>query len=187
VVHAKNVAFFEAMNRELSQEVLYGRDAEALRVFVSSRMNGTLDDERAAAVAAIGKFPTHRSWAWEKDAPAGALHSENECIGFAGSSDELVLLLATDLTPITEAEYRAAKQNGAQRYIFIREGDGEERDENVKNFIAQERDDRTVTRNFQNVDELQTHLVSSIKQAQVRASREQILVRRSIRIGRDDL
>ncbi|MEE2522808.1 hypothetical protein V1639_11630 [Pseudarthrobacter sp. J75] len=179
------MTFFESMNRELRQEVLYGRDAEALRVFVSSRMNGTLDDERAAAVDAINKFPTHRSWSWEKDAPAGALHSENECIGFAGTSDELVLLLARDLTPITEAEYRAAKQNGAQRYVFIREGDSREQDENVKTFIAEERADRTVTRYFQNIDELQTHLVNSIKQAQVRASREQILVRRNLRIGRD--
>jgi hypothetical protein len=110
VTRPDHVAFFETMNRELRQEILYGRDAEALRVFISSRMNGSLDDERAAVVEAISTFPTHRAWAWENDAPAGALHSENECIGYARSSDELVLLLATDLTPITEAEYQAAKK-----------------------------------------------------------------------------
>lgn len=172
------------MNTELRQEILYGRDAEALRVFISSRMNGSLDDERAAVVEAISTFPTHRAWAWENDAPAGALHSENECIGYARSSDELVLLLATDLTPITEAEYQAAKSNGAQRYILIREREGEDREDRVTQFIAQERDDRTVTRNFQNTAELRTHLVNSIKQAQVRAAREQILFRRSIQLGK---
>lgn len=172
------------MNGELRQEILYGRDAEALRVFVSSRMNGSLDEERAAVVEAIATFPTHRSWAWENDAPAGALHSENECIGFAGSSDELVLLLARDLTPITEAEYRAAKSNGAQRYILIREREGEDREDYIKRFIEQERQDRTVTRNFQNTSELRTHLVNSIKQAQVRAAREQIWSRRNVQLGK---
>ncbi len=172
------------MNDDLRNEVLYGRDQNSLRVFVSSRMDGTLDDERIAAASAINELPTHDAWTWESHAPAGVLHSENECVLIAGKSDELVLLLARDLSAITEAEYRAAQQNGLQRYIFIRTTLGDVQDDHVKSFISSERDNRIVTRNFSNTGELKTHLQNSLRSAQIRASREQMLMRRqTVQLG----
>lgn len=154
---------------------MYGRDAQALRVFISSRMNNTLDAERRAAVETVNRFPHRSSWLWEDDAPAGVYHSERECTGIAGSSDELILILGQDLSAITRAEYEAAKKGGAQRYVMIRGTDVQDPD--VKSSIAVARTG-TVTRNFNNVGELRSHLYTSLNAATVRASREQSITRR---------
>lgn len=160
--------------------MLYGRASE-LRIFISSRMGTTLDRERRVAAAVVRGLPGHRPWLWEDDAAAGAAHSEHECIAIAGASDGLILLLDQDLSPITEAEYRAAKTAGAQRYVMIREP--EELDDHAKTFVDAERRGSIVSRNFANEDELRSHLHQSMVNALVAASRESLLSRRTGRRG----
>lgn len=169
---------------ELEDEIRYGRDQTKLRFFVSSRMNGTLDDERKTAADTIDRLVTHRAWWWERDAPPGVLHSENECIKLAGTSDGLVLLVGGELSAIVHAEYGAAKDAAVERYIFIRTREGEVLPEEVQYFIAQERQ-TAVTRNFQNEAELESHLYQALIHTAVRAVREVQLGRRRKEVGGD--
>lgn len=169
---------------EYEAEVRYGRDHTHLRYFVSSRMNGTLDDERKVAAKTIERLVTHRAWWWERDAPTGVLHSENECIQFARTSDGLVLLVGGELSAIVRAEYAAAKKAAAERYIFIRVRDGEDLPRDVDEFIKRERA-TAVTRNFQNVAELESHLYNAVIHSTVRAGREVQIERRRTEVGGD--
>ena len=163
------------MADDLADEIRYGRDNDHARIFVSSKMDGTLDAERQRTASAIDSLDTHKSWWWEEDAPHGVLHSENECIKFARTSDGLILLIGGDLSRIIYSEFAAAKDADAERYIFIRDGDAIPQE--VKDFIARERDS-VITRNFQNVAELETHVYQSLKRTAVRALREVQLERR---------
>lgn len=165
---------------DLDRELLYGRAQEELRVFVSSRMNQTLDDERRAAASIINTFPHRRAWLWEDDAPAGAYHSEDECVGLAGGSDELVLILGKDLSRVTRAEFEAARDAGAQRYIFISQQ--VQQDEEVEEFIVTERGS-AVTRYYRNSEEFNSLLHKSLSVSAVRAFREQLARRRRVQLG----
>lgn len=166
-----------ARSTALDEEIIYGRDAEGLRFFVSSRMNATLNEARKRAAATIDRMPTHRSWWWERDAGMGVLHSVQECVKYAGASDGIVLLVAGELSPIVYAEYEAAKAASAQRYIFIYERPGEQLPDDVRDFIDRERE-TVVTRNFQNEAELETHLFQALIRSGVRAAREGQIERR---------
>ncbi|MBF4511430.1 hypothetical protein ITJ66_02935 [Plantibacter sp. VKM Ac-2885] len=159
----------------VEEEIRYGRDHERLRFFVSSRMNGTLDNERRIAADTIDRLVTHRAWWWERDALSGVAHSENECVKYAATSDGLVLLVAGELSGIVHAEYAAAKQAAVERYILIRDGDVIPSE--VQAFIDQERK-TTVTRNFQNAAELESHLYQALIRTTVRAAREVQIRRR---------
>lgn len=158
------------MDDALADEILYGRDHDSLRIFISSKMNGTLDDERYATAKAITHLDGHHPWLWEADALVGVLHSVNECVKFARTSDGLVLLLADELSEVVSAEFAAAKERGAERYIYVKESDQDLPDD-VKNFIEEERRS-VVTRNFANTDELKTHVVDGLKRTQVRVHRQ---------------
>lgn len=163
-------------------EVLYGRSPDSLRVFVSSQMRGdVLKAERRATADTINKSPMHHAWCWEDNAPAGAYHSKEECIGYARTSDGLVLLLGSELTPVTRDEYEVARTNGAQRFIFIRETDV--LTDSTKQFVEDEQARRTVTRKFGNLSELRTSVTDSLIQSAVRASRSEQLRRREVEIG----
>ncbi|MFG6402488.1 hypothetical protein [Microbacterium sp. P04] len=140
-------------------------------------MNGTLEGERRIAADTIDRLETYRAWWWERDAPTGVLHSERECVKFAGTSDGLVLLVAGDLSPIVYAEYGAAKEAAAERYIFVRVRQGEVLPDDVSSFIEAERA-TAVTRNFQNEAELESHLYRALIHTAVRAAREVQLGRR---------
>lgn len=139
-------------------------------------MNGSLDREREVAATTIERLVTHRAWWWERDAPTGVLHSERECIKFAGTSDGIVLLIAGDLSNIVHAEYLAAKAAAAERYIFIQEG-AEDLPAAVAEFIDHERE-TAVTRNFRNEAELASHLYGALIHSTVRAGREIQIQRR---------
>jgi len=157
------------MHENFATEILYGRDHDAIRIFISSKMDGSLDAERRSAAGAINRLDTHKSWWWEEDAPAGVLHSELECIQFARTSDGLILLVAGDLSDIIYSEYRAARAANAETYIFIREQD--DLPDDVRTFITEERKG-IVTRNFQNTAELETYIYSSLRRTVVRAARQ---------------
>jgi hypothetical protein len=173
---------FGAMTDAVEQEMIYGRPASSLQVFVSSQMrDGVLDRERRTAADTINDSPIHHAWCWEDNAPAGAYHSERECTGYAASSDGLLLLLGSELTRVTRAEYETARRNGADRYIFIRQSDV--LDAETETFVEHEQKNRTVTRNFANLSELRTNLTNALWTSAVRASRQAGIVRRRAEMG----
>lgn len=163
-------------------EIIYGRRPDSLRIFVSSQMrSGALAAERRAVSDTINGSPMHHAWTWEDDAPAGAYHSEAECVLYAGTSDGLVLLLAGALTRVTRAEYEAARRAGADRFVFVRTGTALTDD--ASRFVDGERNNRTITRQFANISELRTSLTQALFHSAVRASRHDVLRRREAELG----
>jgi len=157
------------MANDMADEIQYGRDSNHARIFLSSKMDGSLDEERRRAAAAINQVGSHKAWWWEDDAPMGLLHSDVECIKFAATSDGLILLVAGPLSDIVYSEYSAAKDAAAEMYIFVREGDP--LPQSVKDFIAGEL--RTVvSKKFQNTNELESRVIASLRQSAVRAMRQ---------------
>jgi hypothetical protein len=105
---------------EVGAEVLYGRSA-TLRVFISSEMRtGRLRRERLAVASVVDKHPDAEPWLWERNARAGRYSSFEVCVGTARTSDILLLILADELTDVTEAEWRAAKDGGANCALFAK-------------------------------------------------------------------
>lgn len=104
---------------------LYGRP-RAFVVFISSKMaGGALAAEREAAIAAVAEFRPARSWAWEKDAPAGSFYSEEECVERARTSDALVLIVEDELTPLalmTSTNCRRSSTKASRIRIALRSG-----------------------------------------------------------------
>lgn len=164
---------------ELEQEIVYGRDADNARIFVSSKMDGSLDRERKYTVEAIENLPGHKAWWWERDAATGVLHSVEECVRYARTSDGLVLLIGGALSEIIYQEYGAARGAGAEVYVFIKQG--VDRPEDVDEFIKRERA-QIVTRNFRNANELATLVRVALKKTAVRAIREMVLARKRMRV-----
>lgn len=161
---------------DLEDEIVYGRDHDSARIFISSKMDGSLDRERRITAAAVDRMDAYKAWWWERDAAGGALHSEVECVRYAGSSDGLILLIAGGLSRIIYAEYEAAQRASAQTYIFIREHD--ELPDDVQTFVKNQQKGLVVTRNFLNVAELETFVYDSLNRATVRALRSTQVARR---------
>lgn len=160
-------------HESITDDLLFGRP-KFLQVFVSSRMRHGLDEERAAVIEAIDSTRVARAWAWERDACAGPYSSEKVCIGQAGASDYLVLLIGGgDLTHIVYEEYFSAYRNGRPCYILIKEGARQTK--TVKEFIRQQRQSGAVTCNFRNVSELQTRITDAIIHHTVQAARRDVL------------
>jgi hypothetical protein len=144
-------------------DIVFGRSQDYHKVFISAQMRGNvLKDEREAAVQAVDSFGLTRAWAWERDAAAGPYSAESVCIEHARTSDSLVLILAEELTPVTRKEYMAARDEGATRYVFIKEGCIQTAQ--VKSFINKERAHALVTKKFRNVSELQTHITTALRE-----------------------
>ena len=163
-------------------EIVFGRRQDSLRVFVSSKMHdGSLNEERRAAADTINDSPLHHAWCWEDDAPVGAHHSEEECTQHARTSDGLVLLLADELTQVTRAEYVAARENGASRYVFVRQG--APLTDEAEQFVEAERKRMTVTGSFANTSELKTRLTKALFESAVRSERESVTRRRTAEMG----
>jgi hypothetical protein len=166
----------------VEREIIYGRPEGSLRVFVSSQMrDDVLAAERRVTADTINDSPIHHAWYWEGSAPPGAYHSEAECIGYAESSDGLVLLLGSELTRVTRAEYEAARRNGADRFIFIRQTDVLEAATHT--FVEGEQKRKTVTRKFANLSELRTSITEALWYSAVRASRMEQVRRRRVELG----
>lgn len=161
------------MQIELDDE-FFGRN-DKLRVFVSSKMR-PLKVERQAAVEAIAVFDTiAEAWWWEGNAAAGPYCAEEICIRYACISDHLILILSNELSTITRKEYEAAKANGAQCYIFVKEpAPGCVLPREVSEFVRRERDQYAVTRKFANTSELHSHIIQALTFNLVVASRERI-------------
>lgn len=161
----------------LRDELLFGRP-DRLKVFVSSEMrSGLLEAERVAAADAIEQSGYHFAWYWERDANAGPYSSEGVCLGHARTSDCLILLLATDLTPITRMEYQEAKEAGAACFLFVHSG--RELSQEAEEFLKREMP-HTIYRKFGSPSELQSAIVQSLLHHAVQGARRQQLERRAV-------
>lgn len=161
-------------------EELHGRDQGALRVFVSSRMDGSLARERQAVRDSVRRFPHLRPWLWEEHAVPGPANYEQECTRVASTSDQLVLIVGHDLSALTRAEYEAAERGGAGRYVMVR--DGHQQHPELTAFLEHQRG-IVPTRRFANLAELDTHLSRALNDATVRDVRQQSLARRGVSFG----
>jgi hypothetical protein len=161
----------------LRDELLFGRP-DRLKVFVSSEMrSGLFDDERVAAAAAIEQTGFHFAWYWERDANAGPYSSEAVCLGHARTSDCLILLLATDLTPITRMEYQEAKEAGAACFLLVHSGT--ELSPEAADFLKREMPHLTYKK-FGSATELQSVIVQSLLYHAVQTARRHQLQRRAV-------
>lgn len=156
----------------IEDEILYGRSA-LLRVFVSSQMRGgVLDAERMAAASAIEDTGIHVAWYWERDADAGPYCSEGICIGNARTSDGLVLILADELTPITQLEFENAQAVGIPVFIMLK--DGASPNATARAFINEQRA-KCVTKTFKNESELKSAIVDALRRSAVTHARTGML------------
>jgi hypothetical protein len=131
-----------------------------LRVFISSRMaRNVLLDERLAAAEAVESNEILRAWYWERDAAAGPYCAEATCIGYARTSDALILILAEEISPVTRKEYEAASREGKPCLVFVKSN--VEHDDETKEFISQVQR-HSVTGKFANVSELRTQITTAL-------------------------
>jgi hypothetical protein len=157
------------LERSLSEEVVFGRPPDYLKVFLSSRMHGgSLAAERRVAIEAIDASPLHRAWAWERDAHAGPYSAPTLCVANARTSDALVLILGEDLTTMTKKEFNAARRARVPSFILIKEGVA--RTPEAERFIGREQA-RVVTNTFANDAELRTQLQGALRAYAVRVHR----------------
>lgn len=138
-------------------------------------MKATLDMERKVTADAVDRVSGHRAWIWERDALAGELHSEHECVKYAKTSAGLILLIDGALSKIVHAEYKAARDGGANRFILVR--DGATLPAEVDEFISEQHKE-VVTRKFQNPAELDSIVYDALSRAIVRALNEATIERR---------
>lgn len=161
---------------DIKEEILFGRPAR-LKVFVSSKMRrNPLVSERAAVVDAIEGTGFAEAWCWEKNANAGPFCAEAICLGHAGTSDALVLILGSQLTDITEKEYREATNAGAPCFVFTKQTS--RFDQGARAFISAERSGGAVTKGFANSSELKTHVTEALLSFSVQSFRREVLRRR---------
>ena len=161
-------------------DILYERP-EKLKVFVSSQMRGNvLTKERQTVAEAIQKTGFALAWLWEDNACAGPYSAEAVCLGHARTSDGLVLILAKQLTPITQKEYEAADLTGVPCYIFLKQG--ARRDRKAEQFINNVRAKSTITANFRGLSELETQVTKAIFRYAVNSIRARILDTRRTKI-----
>lgn len=157
------------LERSLSEEVVFGRPPDHLKVFLSSKMRGgALAAERQVAIEAIDASPLHRAWAWERDANAGPYSAPKVCISNARTSDALVLILAEDITTMTRKEFNAARKARVPSFILIK--DGVTRTVEADRFISRQQA-RVVTNSFANDAELRTQVQSALRAYAVRVHR----------------
>ncbi len=165
---------------ELGTEVLYGRSAK-LRVFISSEMRtGRLPRERLAVASVVDQHPDAEPWLWERNARAGRYSSFDVCVGIARTSDILLLILADELTDVTEAEWRAAKDGGANCALFVK--DGSTLTPRAEAFIASERGD-CIYVSYLDLTSLRRAVKSALTQSMTDAVRHRALARRAREIG----
>jgi hypothetical protein len=164
-------------DRLLADERVYGR-GDRLKVFISSEMrSGKLTEHRLAAVKAVEELPRHHAWHWERDGSIGSYSALPECVRHAGTSDVLILILGSDLTPTTHAEYEEAVAQGAVCCIFVLEGVRQKQE--VKDFIKERQEDSSY-RKFRTQSDLRTLVVKALLDAAFRDMRLQSVRRRSM-------
>src|SRR5690606_11146236 len=120
-----------AHQRDVVDEVMFGR-SEKLKVFISSEMRSeALTQHRMAVAKIIDAHPDAEAWLWERTANAGRYSAYDVCVGHARTSDLLLLILGDDLTDVTKAEWKAAKEAGANCALLLQRTDSRSQRANV--------------------------------------------------------
>ena len=168
------------LERNLTDEILYGRPVDQVKVFVSAKMSdGSLARERKTAIREIDGIPPHTAWAWEKSAAAGPYSALRICIANARTSEMLVLIVADEITAPTKKEYTAAKNRGVPRFIFMKQG--VPRSADLTEFIEKERSKAITTVPFRNLPELRSQIRYSLHAYTTRLHRASLLNARTPR------
>jgi hypothetical protein len=146
--------------RSLTEE-LFGR-SNHLTIFVSSKMaGGVYVAERSGCADTVDGTGVARAWYWERDANAGPYCSEDVCLGHAATADGLILIVGDEITPITMREYEVAQARGIAIFVFVDQRQVQTAD--TQTFIRSVRHD-SVTKNFGNLSELQTHVLNALSE-----------------------
>lgn len=92
------------------------------QIFISSQMSRkTLREERLSARRAINDSGfLFVPWDWENDGPAGSKPPMDYCLNEVSRSYGLVLIVSRTLTKHTHAEYKLAKNDGKQLFVFFK-------------------------------------------------------------------
>ena len=157
--------------RSLTEE-LYGRP-QHLTVFISSKMRGGVYVvERARCAETVDRTGLVRAWYWERDANAGPYCSLELCLRRAASVDGLILILGDELTDTTRQEYEVARGRSIPTFVFIDQR--ETQNDDAKTFVESVRNHHSVTKNFGNIVELETHVLSALRDFNSRSWRTQV-------------
>ena len=163
---------------KVRDEVIYARDPLHLRVFISSEMRtGELTKARRATAAAISETGFHNPWWWEKNGIAGQTCAEAICLGNARTSDYLILILGSQITDITRAEFLAAKESSATVIIFGPMGC--DRGPEAKKFFDEEAREATYGE-YSSMADLKQRIFDSLVAHAVRTKREGQLVKQQV-------
>ena len=160
------------------EEVIYGRPATHVRVFISSEMrSGELKSARKAVAEAVAETGFHQPWWWEKDGVAGEFCAEATCVGNAKTSEYLVLILGSRLTEITRKEYFATKDAGGTVIVFMPHG--VKRNRVAQRFFRDEvKASNCAYGEYSSHADLRSRVLDSLKQHFARALREYQIVRK---------
>lgn len=133
-----------------------GRESQSTRVFVSSRLDGSMAEERQTARDTINSYEAHEAWAWEDFGTSNDKHMEL-CVAAAGRSDLLFAIIGETVTEGVRAELEAARRAEVPDHIFVR--CATQPTSSVSAFIA-EKGAQAKAYNFQNAAELRSQMTS---------------------------
>ncbi len=157
--------------RSLTEE-LFGRP-EHLTLFISSKMrSGTYVVERQRCAETVDRTGLVRAWYWERDANAGPYCSLELCLKRAATVDGLILILGDELTATTRQEYEVARGRSIPTFVFIDQR--ETQNDDAKSFVESVRNHHSVTKNFENLVELEAHVFSALREFNARSWRTQV-------------
>lgn len=141
-----------------------------LQVFLSSQMrHDVLSAERSAACRAIEATEVSQCWSWEQYHVAGSFPPMDLCLDEVSRSHALVLVLGSELTDHTRAEYEMAEELGIPRMVFVKEG---RMQRSAREFLKQI--GATVTyKKFEHPGELEAMVRESLLRNMAYAFREQ--------------
>lgn len=130
------------------------------QIFISSQMKrGTLNDVRRSARKVINKFKyIFMPWDWEHDGTAGPQTPIDYCLNEVRRSHALVLIVSSTLTKHTHEEYKIAKNEGKNLFIFFKKGC--QRGES----LSFQKRLKPSWREFQNISEFETMLFNSLQE-----------------------
>jgi tetratricopeptide (TPR) repeat protein len=160
---------------EAATEMAYGRPS-TLKVFISSVMrDGSLTAERQEAASVVDAHPDTEPWLWERNADAGPYSSLEVCKGHASTSDILLLIVASDISDVTEAEWHAAQRGGATCAMLMKAG--VTRSPRLRAFIGVERSNG-IDVTFDGLSALRQAVEDALRRCMTDAVRQRALRRR---------
>lgn len=147
-------------DRREAISVLFSR-GRRLRVFISSVMQGgELAGERETVAARLDDTDGFEPWMWERSGVAGTRNARDFCIYSAQSSDALVMIVGSSLSPVTRDEFEIARAEGVPRFVFLKQG--VERDADTDRFVRMIRHEDHVTANFESPHDLADKVIEAL-------------------------